>query len=734
MDEKKQSVDVAESVSKLETWSSWLRSIVALGGISVLIFLVHQCRWEPESLDGPSLQPRQNLAPRGLGPVVAKQNNNVAIRSTPATTSASPTSTGVLDVFQVYPPILVPGNNAPNTTLPSNGTGTPNCEVLLMEYSFGNSYGAPFVGSYTPPGCSFNRVVMNFTVTSRGRQFDRLALMYFGDTEVFRTSTAEPTVAGIKWTYMKDMSEYLYFWNAPQKIIFDLGNIIDSTYTGFFNTTLTATFFTSQEVPEPAALIVPISARQGASNGASVFMVPTVNATNTVTLPRNINRAVFTVSACGQASEEFWWSNVFQSDTLTFDATAGAYGGYSAFREVQLYIDGQLAGVHWPFPIIFTGGVVPGLWRPIVGIDAFDLREHEIDITPWLAILCDGAPHTFEIRVAGVIDDGGENGVLIDAVGNSWYVTGKIFLWLDSDETSITTGQAPSVLLPEPVITLSQSLTQNSTGFNETLINDITVTRSLSVSASIITQNGTQRSAWTQSLSYSNFGQLSDFGYVQLNDQSTIGNDQSKGNKAYKSSYSYPLWANTSIYYEANGAFTLGATLQRGLSLQTEGASVFPSGVQDFDFSSVASPGPAVGALFSGTSLVTAQNGTATYFGSPTTNSSTSGTTGQTFSFSGIDTQGGVGNRELYTRDVLAVNGTVVRDQESLVGAPISSPEGSSPAQDRAALRGVAPSDAKALIGHGLGQERQSLVSVSVGAGVGVDVDVDSGMGSAEDL
>lgn len=43
----------------------------------------------------------------------------------------------------------------------------------------------------------------------------------------------------------------------------------------------------------------------------------------------------------------------------TFPQT-GEFYGYSPFREVQLFIDGMLAGVAWPFPVIFTGGVVPG--------------------------------------------------------------------------------------------------------------------------------------------------------------------------------------------------------------------------------------------------------------------------------------------------------------------------------------------------------------------------------------
>lgn len=207
---------------------------------------------------------------------------------------------------------------------------------------------------------------MNLTITSRGRQFDRLALMYFGDTEVWRTSTAEPTVDGIIWTYEKDMSEYMYFWNQPQKLIFDLGNLIDDTYTGFFNTTLTATFFMGLDAIDPAAMIIPISARNSASNSASVFLLPSHPAINKISFPQNVNRAVFSISACGQASEEFWWSNVLQSNVDTFIPSAGVLEGFSPWREVQVYIDGQLAGVEWPFPVVFTGGVAVSSFKYFV--------------------------------------------------------------------------------------------------------------------------------------------------------------------------------------------------------------------------------------------------------------------------------------------------------------------------------------------------------------------------------
>lgn len=77
---------------------------------------------------------------------------------------------------------------------------------------------------------------MNFTVQSTGRQFDRLALMYFNDTEVWRTSTAEPKPSpGIAWTYWKDMTQYLSLWKSTQTLIFDLGNLISKLFFLFFS-------------------------------------------------------------------------------------------------------------------------------------------------------------------------------------------------------------------------------------------------------------------------------------------------------------------------------------------------------------------------------------------------------------------------------------------------------------------------------------------------------------------
>jgi len=63
---------------------------------------------------------------------------------------------------------------------------------------------------------------------------------------------------------------------------------------------------------------------------------------------------------------------------------------------------------------------------PIVGIDAYDLPNFEIDISPWLGILCDGNSHTFELKVVGY-----DSTTTLGTVNSNWWITGSIFLWLD---------------------------------------------------------------------------------------------------------------------------------------------------------------------------------------------------------------------------------------------------------------------------------------------------------------
>lgn len=536
----------------------------------------------------------------------------------------------ILDVFQVYKPLA---------QIPLRPCDT---QVVLMEHSFANSYGKPFVGNYTPPACGFTNVEIEFTAKARGRQFDRLATMFLGDIEVWRLSTAEPTAAGIVFKYTKDMTPYVSLWKKPQKVIFDLGNIVNEIYTSPFNTTLVARFWTEATPPATADLILPISAKLGSQGKPSIFNAGEVNTSVSVfqILPRTTGKAVVSVSASGQIAEEFWWSNVLSNDTETFPDTAGSLYGYSPFREIQLYIDGILAGVVWPFPIIFTGGVAPGLWKPIVGIDAYDLRESEIDITPFVPLLTDGRSHRFSMQIMGYNGTSNSSAPQLVPVGPYWVVTGKIFVYKSDIETSDFRGHAPPQTTISTLAISSSSSRIQVPGRNRTLTNE-TLTYSIAASRSLQITHPISGASWNQDLTFTNKGNFTNAGLTQNTIQSTTGKHTSSTFKS-TTTFSYPLNVTTSQLYPnfpKTDTIKITADISRGLSISSDAAVGGPVSL----FTLVSGP----------LGLETVQSGGA-MFSNERNKSYNFGHTEQIFR----QRSGG----DLYEREVRAVNETVFWD------------------------------------------------------------------------
>ncbi|KAG8525278.1 hypothetical protein KY384_008922 [Bacidia gigantensis] len=565
--------------------------------------------------------------------------------------------------FEVYEPVFTPEDTNQNGCI---------YKTTLMEHVFENSYGFPFIGTHKPPPCAFNRVTMNFTVTVKGRQFDRLGIMYLGDIEVFRTSTSEPTANGIVWTYVKEMDHFNTLWKTDQKIIFDLPNNVNEIYTGLLHTTLTATFFSVPENKAVADEILPITAKGSLRNSGSVFTVPNDAAKVSYPLNGSYKRAVVSLAATGQQGEEFWYQNVLSSDVDTFKNTTGTLGGFSPFREVQLLIDGRLAGVSWPFPIIFTGGIVPGLWRPIAGIDTYDLRQDEIDVTPWLSYLVDGNEHSFEIRVVGLQDDGKGNAQLSDTVGGYWLVTGTIFLFHSATSSTSTLSRPGDLSVSDipPEISVSSSKTTSTLTYN------VEVSRAISVTSP---HDGT----WTQHLTFHNQGALTNAGLTQVTTQFTNGTDYSQ--YGYSRRFSYPLTVNSGFQSLPNNGISIDATLSRGLTLEDAGESVFPNGVQNFNiqgnalipadtsFEQISRSANTQLPQNITAALSTTQEGSASYL-STSSKAYSFGSLAQEFTFQGKDVQPKSKTFETYKRTVNAVNSTVQHDAWSLEGETLQLP------------------------------------------------------------
>lgn len=331
----------------------------------------------------------------------------------------------------------------------------------------------------------------------------------------------------------------------------------------------------------------------------------------------------------------------------------------------------MLAGVVWPYPIIFTGGVVPGLWRPIVGIDAFDLKEDEIDITPFLPILCDGKAHNFTIRVSGLNDNGKGEASLSETTDSDWLVSGKAFLWLD-EPGHITTGSTPKSDLPAPNFQVNSVVRKNKKGQNESLTYNVQAQRSLSIQSTIKTSNGTQSVFWNQTRTYSNTGNYT--GDIEINTQQTNGYDVSSS--GYARSIDYPLYAYL-VETQVKNITTLVATVDRQKNVKTLGEPVFPTGLEAY---SSAEGFHNQYNNYEGASLATSQSGHARYVANATSGTATSnGSTSQNMTFAGIKVDSGSsmsfppvsGNYELFQRYVTAKKSVVTEDQETLIDKPI---------------------------------------------------------------
>jgi hypothetical protein len=122
------------------------------------------------------------------------------------------------------------------------------------------------------------------------------------------------------------------------------------------------------------------------------------------------------------------------------------------YREVQIRIDGVLAGIAAPYPHIYTGGWSnPFLWYVVPAPRAFDVKPIRYDLTPFVGRLTDGKPHAITVGVVGV--PAGQTG---------WDVPTTLLAWRDPHSRT-TTGalieNSETPLTNQPVYTDHQLTT-----------------------------------------------------------------------------------------------------------------------------------------------------------------------------------------------------------------------------------------------------------------------------------
>lgn len=255
---------------------------------------------------------------------------------------------------------------------------------------------------YKPPAACpgpWNKVVLkaSFNVT-KGRQYDRTGSVWIGGVNVFFGTTQEPSdTRNPSWSVERDVTRLSALFRKAHPGDVFLGNIYNSTYDGLITGTVALYFYPA--TPEHPAtrqpdMVLPVQPASADPAGQVNYVYTDAEPlSRTFTFPQNIDRAYVSVLAQPQSGDEFWYSC---GPDEHVDVTGC---GGTAFREAEVSIDGTLAGIVPISGWIYSGGIDPALWRPITGIQTFNLRPYLVDITPFAGLLDNGQPHTVSIKV-----------------------------------------------------------------------------------------------------------------------------------------------------------------------------------------------------------------------------------------------------------------------------------------------------------------------------------------------
>jgi Peptide N-acetyl-beta-D-glucosaminyl asparaginase amidase A len=372
-----------------------------------------------------------------------------------------------------------------NPPVPRPAT-TPCTVVLFQNFDFADFNPKSF--NYTPPaGCpgpwAAVVLVANWSVDA-GRQFDRTSEIWLGGANIFFGTTPEPShnVQRV-WRTESNVTELSPLFTVAQQGRVDLGNLVNQTYTSHIHGSAFLQFYPvpqGQNPPPTASMVLPMSASP--TGGTVSLNSPTDQLAATFTLPPNVERAYLNVFAQGQQNDEFWYTcapNDVAGELFSCPSTG--------FREAEVSIDGQPAGVAPVFPWIFTGGIDPFLWRPIPGVHTLNFEPYRVDLTPFASILSNGQQHTVAVSVYNA--------------DQYFSACADLLLYQDAGSTQITGALTTNTISqPDPSVTENIYTTQTTAGGPVS----VTSNRGFTVEGYVNTSHGTVDTKVVQSIDFSN--------------------------------------------------------------------------------------------------------------------------------------------------------------------------------------------------------------------------------------
>lgn len=471
--------------------------------------------------------------------------------------SATPTRAQVV-IVPTAPQI---GSSNPVTAAPTvpRPTTKPCVVSLFQNLEFADFNLKSF--TYTPPAACpgpWSKVVFtaDFTVTA-GRQYDRTAAFYLGQASIYYGTTAEPRSSlSPSWHVERDVTDLSAIFHSSQTGEANIGNFVGTyngvVYNGIIYANAALEFYPANfrnPAPRTPDMVIPVN---GSGGDAGTLNTTTDTISQSLNLPQNVESAYLDVIAQNQSNDEFWYLCVPNDEATPLQSCGG-----TAFRETEISLDGQPAGVAPLYPWIFTGGIDPYLWEPVPGIQTLTFKPYRVNLTPFAGELANGQTHTVAVSVYNA---------------NSYFLaTANLLVYLDHGTQKTTGAVISNTLSAAPNPTIQDNIVSSNGNYSGNILT--TSNRSFAISGYIQTSHGKVVTTVRQNVDFSNNQQftINATQYVQSLQQLTTVHSTSTTGQGWlatteEENFAYPLTVVYNFGPNTNNGYSVTTTVSQGLT------------------------------------------------------------------------------------------------------------------------------------------------------------------------
>jgi len=274
----------------------------------------------------------------------------------------------------------------------------------------------PHPFDYEPPaGCKapWAKVVLvaDFSVDP-GIQYDRTASIWLNSVNIYFGTTQEPSPQlGPTWQIERDLTDYSSLLRSPGKGDVLINNWVDAQRASVIHASARLLFYPADSghpAPQTPDEVIALNS----SNAPANLQTGDDRLARMIIFPRNTERVYMDVFPQSQFHDEFWYTclpDEYIQRTMAFAMRRGYKGAPKrpracsggSYREVEVLVDGQPAGLAPIYPWVYTGGMDPYLWRPTPGVQTLNFLPYRLDLSPFAGLVSDGAEHSVAVRVLG---------------------------------------------------------------------------------------------------------------------------------------------------------------------------------------------------------------------------------------------------------------------------------------------------------------------------------------------